>query len=245
MKYLYLSIFFIFSFNCFEAQTRGNIIYRIVSEEIKSNEGYSQSKKKFVSLLNSMSPLRDSLFFNLDFNNKKSRFYLDRKKNIGISNEKGYNAILRSFGATYFRDDENELLIEEINSDDLYLITSITNVFKWETSKETKKIGSYVCYKALTKLKSKSVTKGDYIRIIEAWYCPDIAINLGPKNYGGLPGLIFELKEGKLTYYIYSINFDINPTVKMPDKGKKITREEYNNMLPHITNDNFNEYIGG
>jgi GLPGLI family protein len=246
MKYFYLVIFCFFFINSNHSQNNGTIIYRIVSEELKPLENDSQVKQKFMKMMNSMSRLRDSLFFNLDFNNNESLFYLDKNKNIGISNEKGYNAILRSFGSSkYYRN--NKLLIEEINSDRLYLISSSTNIFQWKITKETKKINNYLCFKAITHVKTKSIVKGNYTKVVEAWYCPEIAINLGPKNYGGLPGLIFELKEGKLIYYLYSIN--INPKediiINKPNKGKVATREEYNEMLPHITKDNFNQYIGG
>ena len=248
MKYLYLVIFCFFFFNSIQAQNSGNIIYRIVSEELKPLEKDSQVKQKFIKMMNSMSRLRDSLFFNLDFNKNESLFYLDKKKNIGISNEKGYNAIIRSFGSSkYYRNNRNEKLIEQINSDGLYLVTSSTNIFHWKITKQTKKINNYLCFKAVADVQAKSIVKGNYTKVIEAWYCPAIAINFGPKNYGGLPGLIFELREDKLTYYLYSIDisFEEDSIIDKPDKGNEITRKEYNEMLPHITKDNFNQYIGG
>lgn len=244
MRYTYLIIFFLF-FNFFEGQTSGTLIYRITSEESKSNEENSQHMQGFFSFMNSLDRLRDSLFFNLDFNDKESIFFLDKKKNIGISNEKGYNVILKSHGSSrYYRNDEERLLIEELNSDALYLIKSSVDSCKWQITKEMKKINNYACFKAIAKVKSKSPMKGEHIKEVEAWYCPEIAINLGPLNYGGLPGLIVELKDRKFTYYLYSINLNSNPIIERPFKGKVVTKEQYYNMIPHITRENFNEYIG-
>lgn len=242
MKYLYL-VFIVAFYNSIEAQQYGSLVYRISSEKLISQKENSIVKEKFISMMNSMSGLRDSLFFNLDFNNKESLFYLDKKKNIGISNEKGYNAILRSHGSSrFYRNDS--ILIEEINSDALYLVNYPPDIYKWQITKEKKKINEFVCFKATVEIKCRSIVRGDYIKVIEAWYCPEIPINLGPLNYGGLPGLICELKDEKLTYYLYSINLGNKPIIKKPHKGKKVSRDEYYKMLPHITRENFNEYIG-
>ena len=64
--------------------------------------------------------------------------------------------------------------------------------------------------------------------------------------YGNLPGLIMELIDGKLTYYVDSM--DLNPKFKIqidkPNNGKKISKKDYLSRQPKITKDNFEEYIG-
>lgn len=246
MKYVYLISFFSFFLLGIEAQNSGNIVYRISSERLEFKDGDSQAHEKFYDLMNSMSRIRDSLYFNLDFKDSESLFYLDKNKDTGMSNEKGYNSIVRSNSSVFYRNDETKELIEQINSDAYYLVTSSSDSLKWEISNEEKKINKYKCYKAIATIEVTSLTKGKYEKEIIAWFCPEIPINLGPKNYGGLPGLIFELKDDKLTYYIDSLNINSEAEVEVtkPTKGKVITRKEYDNKMPVITKQNFKEFIG-
>lgn len=247
MRPIYLFLFCFFSFSAIDAQNKGNVVYRIVTEELKSQEDHSQAQQRFYKLMNSMSLIRDSLYFNLDFKDSESLFYLNKAKNVGMSNERGYNSIVRSFSSVFYRNNNTKELIEQVNTDRLYLITSSTEDLKWEITNEEKNINQYLCYKALTTIKAKSLTKGDHFKKIEAWFCPEIALSLGPNNIGGLPGLIFELKVDMLTYYIESLNINSHSNVEVikPAKGKVITRDEYFSLKPVITKENFKEYIGG
>lgn len=64
---------------------------------------------------------------------------------------------------------------------------------------------------------------------IIAWFAPSLPYAYGPKDYGGLPGLILELTEKETTYYASKINITKNKEVKIDfPKGKMITEEEYN-----------------
>lgn len=247
MRPIYLFIFCFFYFSAIDAQNKGNIVYRIVTDELKSQENHSQAKQSFYKLMNSMSLIRDSLYFNLDFKDSESLFYLDKGKNVGMSNERGYNSIVRSFSSVFYRNNDTNELIEQVSTDRLYLITSSTEDLKWEITNEEKKINQYLCYKAMATVKARSLTKGDHFKKIEAWFCPEIALNLGPNNFGGLPGLIFELKVDMLTYYIESLNLnpEASAEVVKPTKGREITRDEYFGLKPIITKENFKEYIGG
>jgi len=74
---------------------------------------------------------------------------------------------------------------------------------------------------------------------IVAWYCPKININSGPSGYGGLPGLILELKEeGRIVFYASKLNFNLKKklNVKKEFKGKIVTRKQYNNILKDKNN---------
>jgi GLPGLI family protein len=37
---------------------------------------------------------------------------------------------------------------------------------------------------------------------ITAWYTPEIPVNQGPENYWGLPGLILEINDVRLLFYV-------------------------------------------
>ncbi|MFC4722420.1 GLPGLI family protein [Geojedonia litorea] len=69
--------------------------------------------------------------------------------------------------------------------------------------------------------------------IVTAWYTPQIPVNQGPGEYWGLPGLILEVNADRTT--ILCSKIVINPQekqeIKMPSKGKKVTRDEYNAIM--------------
>ena len=64
-----------------------------------------------------------------------------------------------------------------------------------------------------------------------------IPINNGPGEFWGLPGLILEVSSGKTTLLCSKIV--MNPTekgdIKMPVKGKEVTKKEYNTIVKNKT----------
>ncbi|WP_250434956.1 GLPGLI family protein [Hanstruepera flava] len=68
---------------------------------------------------------------------------------------------------------------------------------------------------------------------IEAWYTPQIPVSHGPLEYWGLPGLILEVNAGNTTMLCSKIV--INPTeknkIEAPDKGKEVTKMEYQEII--------------
>ncbi|APG66081.1 hypothetical protein LPB136_12185 [Tenacibaculum todarodis] len=103
---------------------------------------------------------------------------------------------------------------------------------KWKITKETKKIGNYLCIKAITKFRGRNYT---------AWYTPKIAIKYGPWKLQGLPGLILEAYDTKKEIYFYFKNLkypaitsiNIAKPVKQPNQIHKkwITLKEYRKFL--------------
>ena len=103
--------------------------------------------------------------------------------------------------------------------DGLQYVAEKKHQFKWNLSNETKKIGSFLCYKATTTFRGRH-----YI----AWYSPDIPLSFGPWKLQGLPGLILEAyDEGQdINYFFKSIEYPTtNPTpIKFtkPNNGSPI-----------------------
>ena len=68
---------------------------------------------------------------------------------------------------------------------------------------------------------------------IEAWYTPQIPVGHGPLEYWGLPGLILEVSAGNTTMLCSKIV--MNPTeknkIEAPDKGKEVTKMEYQEII--------------
>ncbi len=68
---------------------------------------------------------------------------------------------------------------------------------------------------------------------VEAWYSPQIPVGHGPLEYWGLPGLILEVSAGNTTMLCTKIV--MNPKEKLeieaPDKGKEITKADYQKTI--------------
>ena len=125
----------------------------------------------------------------------------------------------------------------------IFLIKDNLVSYDWELTGETKNIGNYTCYKAVFEKEEESIEikmldgevkeeKGIKKRTIVAWYTTDIPISNGPKNYGGLPGLILEVNDGNET--IMCSELVLNPSktidIKEPTKGKQVSREKFSEI---------------
>lgn len=136
-----------------------------------------------------------------------------------------------------------------------FLIKDSIASIEWKLESETKHIGEYMCFKAtytkqVPKIKSfsfssntnkeKESDNGDTEeepkmedRTITAWYTPQIPVSNGPAKYQGLPGLILEIHDGKLTIICSQIT--INPEEKVeiiePTKGKEVNQKVYDEIM--------------
>ena len=82
---------------------------------------------------------------------------------------------------------------------------------------------------------TKTTSVSDEIEVpktveVTAWYTPQIPVNQGPGEYWGLPGLILEVNSDRTTILCNKIT--LNPQQKIeiqaPEKGKVISRSDYN-----------------
>lgn len=122
-----------------------------------------------------------------------------------------------------------------------FLIKDSLKVQQWELLNETKNIGEYTCFKAQlkTEVKTQTMTDDNGIesvmkeKITTAWYTPQIPVSNGPAEFYGLPGLILEINDGKLTLICSKIV--INPeeiiSIDEPRKGMKVTQQEFNGIM--------------
>lgn len=115
-----------------------------------------------------------------------------------------------------------------------FIIESKSDEIAWTITGETKKINDYLCYKA-TKPIALFIDGYSDNEVVEAYYTEEIPISFGPKNYHGLPGLVLELREGEMSYYVKKINLNSDITVSKPMfKGEKTTPEQFQKEAPAI-----------
>ncbi|CAM3996008.1 GLPGLI family protein [Flavobacterium antarcticum] len=135
-----------------------------------------------------------------------------------------------------------------------FLIVDSLKVYNWELQNETKKIGNYTCYKAVSvkkvtkedvdeyeKQKEKQETsKTSFFTVIEpreqittVWYTPEIPISQGPGELWGLPGLILEASFNDTIVLCSKII--LNPKnkteIKIPKRGKRVTKKEFDSLI--------------
>ena len=130
----------------------------------------------------------------------------------------------------------------------VFLIKDNLVTYDWNLTGETKNIGNYTCYKAVFEKEEESIeinmidgdVKEEKVlkkRTLVAWYTPDIPISNGPRDYGGLPGLILEVNDGDLT--IVCSEIVLNPKevkeIKEPVKGKIVARKKFEDITKEKT----------
>lgn len=96
---------------------------------------------------------------------------------------------------------------------------------RWKLhSGEQRDILGHICVKA-TQMKDTT--------LITAWFTNDIPLSFGPEGYTGLPGMILALSVGDSKVILATNieeNVPLNTSIDRPNKGQKVTREEYEKL---------------
>tara|TARA_R110002126_G_scaffold97803_3_gene227605 strand:+ start:904 stop:1524 length:621 start_codon:yes stop_codon:yes gene_type:complete len=202
-------------------------IEKAVKHKIKDKKTLAQLNKTFNS--------DDKLACILIIEKGKSFFFkLDKM----LVNKKSIVDVLIGDGLFYSNIKDSYLLEEKVTFDKKFLIKH--EKINWTLINEEKKIGNYLCKKAITK-KTVVNSSGEFTTDVIAWYAPSIPLNFGPKNFNGLPGLILELTDRQMVYKVSKLELNTNNKkykIKLPKNGKFLTNEEYEKELKSL----FNKY---
>lgn len=170
------------------------------------------------------------------FDNQNS--YCEREKDSIIGAQSGLSDELsnifnevrttkKTIPKYYFRNNSrNKLIYFEQSILKKYNVTDTTAIFNWELVAETKKVGNYICQKAISKFRGRN-----YI----AWYSAEIAVPFGPQKIYGLPGLVLEVYEENYKYYQVATNIKLNHSdntilkkkISYLEKLDKITLQQF------------------
>ncbi len=200
--------------------------YTIKFNDKESFFGDIKYKSAYADLLTGLNKKSKNVKFILEFNQKESLFYVEESLNID------YGILVTSnSNGLFYNDSKSRLQQVDSNFGGLYLIES--NLIKktgWRLKKEYKMINGYKCFKAENFIK----VGGSSFSKIVAWYCPEIPFRFGPVGINNLPGLIFELTitdSFEKTFLLSELKLSEN-TIKItkPNKGKKVTKSEYNEI---------------
>lgn len=168
--------------------TRSNTFEEQLEEDKKNNPhaiNYINQLYKYAEQINNY-----KINFKLAQYNEHSFFSLVADKDNGVSTWE-YETGPFSF-ALPTKDDvcyknlkTRELQLKRKRQMVVFCVEDKLGDFKWEIQNVTKKILGYDCFQAISSYQSKPIV---------AWFATEIPISNGPLEYGGLPGLILELK---------------------------------------------------
>ncbi|WP_299128061.1 GLPGLI family protein [uncultured Winogradskyella sp.] len=207
----------------------------------------------------------------LTFNKEEALFYEDEKLDAmsGATDSWGKNF---APGRQYKNVKTNTQIQSQEFYGKKFLVKDKLQNIVWNLEKESKQIGNYMCFKATASIPTTDLTWYDFswdrlrnntnedatdskeeseensieMTEVEAWYSPQIPVGHGPLEYWGLPGLILEVTAGNTTMLCTKIV--INPKDKLaieaPDKGKEVTKTEYQSTVIEKMKEFRNNRIG-
>ncbi|WP_345165952.1 GLPGLI family protein [Algibacter aquimarinus] len=241
LKIITTSVLFLIT-NCLMAQDfQGIAIYkshRKMDLKIDEKKVNSDMQKQIQEQLKRQFQQEYTLNFNRNESYYKQNEKLDRpsppsSSGITIKLNQGSDIIYRNIK-------ENRYANKTEISGKIFLIKDTLQPKKWELVNETKYIGEYACFKAVFKedYTTKTITEeGNYEdvtkeRVVTVWYTPQIPVSSGPGDFFGLPGLVLEVNDGKLTLVCTKIV--LNPEKEFeivePTKGKEVSQKEFDSI---------------
>lgn len=219
-------------------------------------ESKDMNDEMMKSLTESMKKQFEKKYF-LNFNKYESIYEEEQKLEAPAPSSNGFSfsAVTTGDGSKTYKNIKDKMqMMEEDFFGSEFLITDSLKAWNWELKSDTKKIGNYTCYKAISIDKVTEEDKKDYEefkkkqeggtntffmmdepkdRVTTVWYTPEIPVSQGPGEFWGLPGLILEANYDDTTILCSKIT--LNPKtkseIKKPKKGKKVTKKEYDSLI--------------
>lgn len=238
------SVFFIFGiFGCLAQGFQGIAVYQLQDEvkiKITSPKMSQAMKDKIMGRMKQFSQKE----FILTFDQEQSVY--QEKKSLGTPGATSDGIQVFSTGSNrkhlYRNVVTNEIIKEKGIFGKDFLVKDTIGKPNWKLINETKKIGKYLCFKAVL---TKEVVVHDFfadqveetegmpkieIQKTTVWYTPQVPVHHGPAEYWGLPGLIMQVQEVGRSWMCTKVVLNPKEGVKIeiPNKGKEIGSEEFN-----------------
>lgn len=226
------TLFLLYNYSA-KSQTKAKIEYKIVFDITNFSKEFRAKYPDVIEMYEQEKKREDELTFVLFIDDKKSLFY---HPPVDQSDEDLYLIYGQAEGGNiFFTDLKSKKVVEQFEYWNKKIeIETPTDEFPWILTNEKKKIQNYTCYKAVKEINIDTNGK-PYAVNVEVWYTEDIPLHFGPKDYNGLPGLILELRENDMTYYVSRIDFNNNGSVALPSfSGEKMTRKQFIQKAPEI-----------
>lgn len=210
-------------------ESRHEITYKVILKNRVDLENQNDNvKQHYLKTQNELDKIR----YKLTFNNNRSLFSLVKILSKDSSGFYEKSAISIVGDDIYFREfsKSGEIITERNFLDKKFLIVDEINK-NWVLDRKSKRIGSYTCY--LARLEVEPIFKNEKAKTLKAWYTPDLPYPIGPGEYGGLPGIIVELRTDYFILVIDEIKLNKKDatTIEQPTSGTKISAVEFNKLV--------------
>ena len=253
---LFLSLLTISAFS--QANFQGKAVYMSKTSMDMNFGGRQMSEDQKKRIAERMKGMLEKTFV-LNFNKTESSYKEEEKLGApGQGRGSRFGGMMSSFsGGLKYKNTKDAIVLEETEFfGKKFLISENGKKPDWKLGSETKKIGNYICYKATYVKEDTAFSFSSFGRrgrgnnnqenkdnkkkeekpkmvIVTAWYSPQIPVSQGPGEFWGLPGLILEVNSGNTTVLCTEITMNPKEKVvlKMPKKGKKVTRKEYTKIV--------------
>lgn len=258
MKSLFISLFALLSVTAFSQQKfQGKAVYKSKTTMEMNFGGRQMSEDQKKRIAERMKGMLEKTY-TLNFNQVESTYKEEERLSAPGQGGGRFGGMMSSFtGGLKYKNTKEAIVLEETEFfGKKFLISENGKKPDWKLGSETKKIGNYICYKATYEKEDNAFSFSSFGRrgrgnnpenkdpkekeeekptmiIVTAWYTPQVPVSQGPGEFWGLPGLILEVNSGRTTVLCTEIT--MNPkekiVLKMPKKGKKVTREEYTKIV--------------
>ena len=210
VKIIFLCAVFFFISNSYGQILSGKVTYKVQLvgfEEDSKNTEYKDFNK-------SVSEIANKLTCTLKFNGSQSSAVIDDFLVSESGNSTASKiAFITIAGSNFYIDKKEAYVILERTSGNPVKEPYLKR--EWEVTTESKKIGDYLCYKAIY-LWQFINRKNEQVSIpVIAWFAPSLPYSYGPKGFGDLPGLILELQDRETTYYAVNIEISKEKELKI------------------------------
>ena len=172
-------VFFFFSLQVYSQE--GEVIYGTIPKNIDQSNQFGKKLVREISLLH----------FSLKYRLNES--YFENLPHVPFDDLSAKLALISAGSLNnWYQNLEEKISFFNINiaSAD-YTVVYQDHMQGWQLENESKEIEGYQCFKASITILNTRTLEND---IVEAWYTTDIPVPYGPAGYGGLPGLILELR---------------------------------------------------
>uniref|UniRef100_UPI00404A196E GLPGLI family protein n=1 Tax=Flavobacterium sp. TaxID=239 RepID=UPI00404A196E len=225
----YLIFFMLVSFTNIFAQKFNVANYSCL---IHLSDASKQVDAQF-NLLSKAEEVAEDVNFRLEFNDKTAAFFVDNDLDIDAMSLHMLKALTKTSGSLFTNLQESCFVKEIIPTGNLVYILGKENILikesifkKWEITSESKIINGYKCFRA-NFTKTQTMLGKEYTDKAIAWFCPEIPVSLGPAEFSGLPGLIFQLQANEYSFVLKNVTFESNLKISTPSSGKEMTLDEY------------------
>lgn len=226
MKSIFLLMALLIPFFSWAQSTEGEIVYSVtVQLDIDLPDDMDENMKKMI-------PSSQTATKSLKFNQQESLYddwEAGENEDLEVDHQEGdmeFKMVMKRPENIFYSDHQKGTYV---NSQEFFgrhfLITGDSKKCDWKLTGEQKKIEGFVCQKATCQMEEEPLV---------AWFTPQIPVSAGPNGYGGLPGMILEMdiNNGQRTFVPDKIDLRKldKKEIKQPEKGKKVTQEEFNEI---------------